>query len=94
MTNKTRTLQAVYEDGLTRLLAKDIQDEIDWQILNEMGVGRDWTEIKYSSDASRASQKEVKEWCDDKFTGGFFAFSDRIMIAGEEDIVKFMLRWS
>jgi hypothetical protein len=88
------TINSLYEDQLANIMAKNIQDEIDWQILNDMGFGHDWIEIKYSDYARDAGSEAIKEWCGDKFTYGFFAFSDRIMISVEEDVVKFMLRWS
>jgi hypothetical protein len=87
------------EDELAAVMAAEISNEIDWEILSAlMKTAKpeipEWTKIYYSDTAKKAGIVGIKAWCEEKFGHGFFAFSDRIMIAREEDVVMFMLRWS
>ena len=80
-------------------LANDIQREIDWSVLvaimkTASPTIREWTEVKFSEYAMSAGEEEIKLWAEEKLDNGFFLFYNRIMIAKEEDVVKFMLRWS
>jgi hypothetical protein len=87
------------EEELATVMAAEISNEVDWEILSALmktakpGIP-EWTEVQFSDAAKKAGREEVKAWCEEKFGHGFFLFSDRIRIAREEDVVMFMLRWS
>jgi len=86
-------------DESLNALAIDIQREIDWSILLDImrkvnPLGNEWTEVKFSEIARAAGEEEIRSWAEEKLDNGFFLFYNRIMIAKEEDVVKFMLRWA
>ena len=86
-------------DESLNALANDIQREIDWSVLvaimkTASPTIREWTEVKFSEYAMSAGEEEIKLWAEEKLDNGFFLFYNRIMIAKEEDVVKFMLRWA
>ena len=87
------------DDESLNELAKDIQQEIDWSVLLDImrkvnPHGKEWTEVKFSEYARSVNHEEIKLWAEEKLDNGFFLFYNRIMIAKEEDVVKFMLRWA
>ena len=87
------------EEAFTFALANDIQREIDWSVLvavmkTASPTIREWTEVKFSEYAMSAGEEEIKLWAEEHLDNGFFLFYNRIMIATEEDVVKFMLRWA
>ena len=89
----------VDSDEVLNALAKDIQQEIDWSILVDIMKtanphGSQWTEVKFSEYAKSADNEEIRLWAEEHLDNGFFLFYNRIMIAKEEDVVLFLLRWA
>ena len=85
--------------GFLNALAKDIQLEIDWSILVSImktasPTIKEWTEVKFSEYARSVDNEEIKLWAEEHLDNGFFLFYNRIMIAREEDVVLFLLRWA
>jgi hypothetical protein len=82
------------EQAIADMLAYDIQDDIDWEVLSKLIDTSNWIEIRLSKDTKKIGKRIVRKWVQQTFKNGVFVFSDRVMFAREEDAVLFALRWS
>jgi hypothetical protein len=82
------------EQEIADILAYDIQDDIDWQVLSKLIDTSNWTEIRLTKDTKKIGKRIVRKWVEKTFKNGVFVFSNRVMFAREEDAVLFALRWS
>jgi len=87
-------LQSAIIDTAMNILADEIADEIDWEVLSKFIDTSNWTEIKFSKTANNAGKRVIKKWAKKNFKHGFFVFRNRVIFASEEHATLFALRWS
>ena len=96
---KSRKLAASWtvdvETEIMTIMGRDIQRDIDWEVLCEIDPGRkNWIGIPFSKSARAAGDAAIEAWAKETFPGGYYVFSDRILFGRKEDAEFFMLRWS
>lgn len=99
ITAKSRKLSARWtvdvETEIMTIMGREIQDEIDWEVLCDIDPDRKhWIELNFSDTAKEAGRDVIEAWCKETFNHGYFVFSNRIMFHREADVEFFLLRWS
>jgi len=75
--------------------AKELQEEIDWEVLCEMLKEIDWVEVKLDWPKMTASlTHEIKEWCRANLKNAYHARGRTWIFSTEKDASMFILRWS
>lgn len=101
---KTRQLNATWSvsydtdmdvtisDELSKMLAEQIQQEMDFEILTSLLVTQGYKLVKLDL-SDKVS--EVVKWCDSALVGKVSTYGGRNwLFQNEEDIPFFLLRWS
>jgi hypothetical protein len=75
---------------------REIQEEIDWEIMCEMMVKLGYTkvEMKWPKRMSELEAHEIKEWCRENLQGTYQARGNIWLFAREKDASMFILKWS
>ncbi len=75
-------------------MAREIQEEIDWEILCDMFKSAGWTEIKLTwSDMTERRAHEIKEWSRQHLKGHYKARGRTWIFELEKDATLFILKW-
>ena len=97
---KSRKLKASWtvdvETEIMTIMGRDIQRDIDWQVMCEIDPNmKKWIEIPFSKSARAAGDAVIEAWVKEAFNNrGYYVFSDRILFCRNADAEFFMLRWS
>jgi len=87
-------LNVSVEDEITEVLAKEIQQEIDNEIMLDMLTTTGWTSVKYHyTDQKHAV--DVQEWCNEVVTGSanWLRIGSHYAFSRKEHAEWFILRW-
>ena len=85
------------EDLLATTLAKEIQEEIDWEVMCELMTEIGWHKIQMPvswSSMTSEFQYEVKHWTSNNMKGNYKARGRTWLFEKEKDAILFSLRWS
>lgn len=83
------------EEQIVDAMAREIQEEIDWEIMCDMMKSIGWTTVKLKWPRMTESlAHEIKEWCRTNLTGIYRARGRTWMFSKEKDAVLFSLRWA
>jgi len=72
-------------------LAKDVADEIDFDILSE-ALG--WTKVKLDKFVLRFRSLDMDIWCEQNCLGKFRSFGHKFLFENPRDATMFILRWA
>ena len=92
LTDKTNGL----EDELAAEMSKQIQEEIDWEVMCELMKEVGWTKIKMNWPHLMSEQDayEIKEWCKENLTGNYKGRAKIWVFELAKDASMFALRWA
>lgn len=91
LTDKTNGL----EDEFSAEMSRQIQEEIDWEILCELMKMSGWTQIKTSWEMKSLEEMyELKTWCESSLKGHRKGRGNTWLFELEKDAAKFALRWA
>ncbi len=75
-------------------MAREIQEEIDWEIMCDMFKSVGWTEIKLTWPEMTASRAhEIKEWSRQHLKGHYKGRGRTWIFELEKDATLFILKW-
>ena len=77
------------EQEIADKLAKEIADQIDWNILAEILISGGWTRVIRSP----MFNEDVKGWLDSVRIGHVRSMGDDWLFEKEQDAIMFSLRW-
>lgn len=85
-----------YNPEIEKEVAKALQEEIDWEILQDIMVQIGWTkiDITWPHQMSAQDAHEVKEWCRANLKGNYKGRQRIWLFEKEKDAVMFTLKWS
>jgi ssRNA-specific RNase YbeY (16S rRNA maturation enzyme) len=77
-------------------MAKEIQEEIDWEIMMGMieGLGYKHIVMKWPERMNEIQAHEIKEWCKSNLDDHFMGRGKDWLFKSEKDATMFILRWS
>ena len=81
------------EDEIMTRVAKDMANEIDWELLTSVFIKDGWTEVVLT-DYWRYNLVEVDRWCKDNCKSKVTGYKGRWLFKEAADATWFMLRWS
>ena len=84
--------EAIMED-MAKQLAKNIQEEIDFQILSDMLVSMGWHRMEFEPIRGEEEVIEIKDWIKTSCKGKVQSYGRNWLFEDEKDIAWFMLRW-
>ena len=78
------------------VLAKEIQEEIDWGMMLEIMKATGWTHVQMPWPGTMNSGRahEIKEWCKYNCVGHYKGRGNDWLFENKEEAVMFKLRWS
>lgn len=78
------------------VMAKEIQEEIDWGIMLEIMRASGWTHVimSWSARMDVTQAYEIKEWCRANCTRNYKGRGADWLFESAEEAVMFKLRWS
>ena len=76
-------------------ISKVLQEEIDWEVQQDMMVKMGWTQIEMSwpHRMSAVDAHAVKQWCRDNLQGHYKGRARIWLFEKEQDATMFVLRW-
>lgn len=82
------------ENEMSAITAKEISDQIDWEIMASVRLSIGWTattskQAKYSPDDSH----EILNWVQDYCKGKYASHAEQWIFEKQQDAVLFTLRW-
>ena len=80
-------------EELSKDLAKQIQEEIDFQIIGDMLVTMGWTRITFNPHQDEKTCADIKFWIDNYCRGNCKSLNDVWLFENEKDAMWFTLRW-
>ena len=92
LTDKTNGL----EDELSAEMGRQIQEEIDWEVLCQIMKMSGWTQITVNWPVRMAERDahEIKEWCRANLKGIYKGQGKDWLFMEEKDAIIFALRWA
>lgn len=84
--------EAVMKD-MAEQLAKNIQEEIDFQILSDMLVSMGWHHMTFEPFREEKEAAELKEWFKTNCKGKVQSYGSNWLFENEKDMAWFILRW-
>ena len=92
LTDRTNGL----EDALSEEMGRQIQEEIDWEVMCELMKISGWTQIKmdWSVRMSESDAHQIKEWCKNNLKGPYRGRGKDWLFVDEKDASMFALRWA
>lgn len=96
ITTMTKTATQVMEQQMLDRFAKEMQQEIDGEILSDLLVMQGWTKVDLPPFNSRYQAVDIFEWCQANCIGGFKEFKQfgRTFVFKEaKDATAFALKW-
>ena len=81
-------------DELVQRAAKELQEEIDFNVLAELYKQSGWMEIEFDSWHLVNAHNPVKQWLRNKCKGHYTCRGKRFLFEKESDAINFVLRWS
>ena len=84
------------EQDMMDVLAKEIQEEIDWGIMLELMKATGWTHVvmQWSNRMDSGHAHEIKEWCKANCVKNYKGRGADWLFESKEEAVMFKLRWS
>lgn len=84
------------EEEIVNTMAKEIQEEIDWEIMCDMMIALGWTKVKmtWPDRMTEAMAHTIKEWCRENLKGHYQGRGTTWIFDRKEDAVWFTLKWS
>ncbi len=74
---------------------KELQEEIDWEVLCKTLKELDWVQIKIDWPRMTAiTAHEIKEWCRANLKGAYHGRGRTWIFSEEKDAMLFSLRWA
>ncbi len=83
------------ETEISEDLSRQIQEEIDWEIMCDMMRSMGWTVVKMPWDGymTDSDAHVLKEWCTANLQGNYNARGNTWVFEKEKDASMFILRW-
>lgn len=83
------------EDEIAKEMARQMAEEIDWEILCELMKSVGWTEVKMPNDGymTDLDAHVLKEWCKANLQGNYNARGNTWVFEKEKDASMFILWW-
>lgn len=82
----------ILEDA-ARNMAKQIQEEIDFQILSDMLVSMGWHKLEFSPIQGIEDIMEINEWISKNCKGKVQSYGQNWLFEKDKDMSWFILRW-
>ena len=79
---------------LMKRMAKEIADEIDWEIMADLMVQYGWTKLKFNPLRGVEEAYDIHEWINTHAIGKVQSRGNVWLFEKEKDAVMFSLRWS
>lgn len=93
MKTTTQFYSPMLEDKILEDAAKEIQKEIDWQVLKDLLVETGWVKVELTSKWLPCTGIELDDWRKKNLTGRWYANDNIWIFEKAEDAVLFTLRW-
>lgn len=74
-------------------LAKDVADEIDFDVLSTLLVDSGWTKVELPVFASRFHLMDIDIWIEQNCSGTVKSFGNKFIFENPKDVTLFILRW-
>lgn len=92
--NKIVDLEAEHGEQMMDVLAKEIQQEIDNNIMIDLYTTDGWVKIKLARFADRYRAVDVVDWCEENIAEHEYAnFGSTFVFKNSADAEWFTLRW-
>lgn len=86
-------LQESVMKDMAETLAKQIQQEIDFQILSDMLVGMGWTKLTFHPMRDTTEVQEIQDWLKVNCKGKYQSMNEQWLFEFEKEAAWFVLRW-
>lgn len=80
-------------DEAVKRAAKEMADEIDFQVLLGLYKEIGWTEIEFNPHRTTLEVALIKEWTNANCKGHYISRSNRFLFEDEKDAMWFSMRW-
>jgi hypothetical protein len=80
------------EEAVNRA-AKDLAEDIDFDVLASLYKDMGWTEVEFSPRQSQERVAEIKEWLDKNCKGYKMSRGKRFLFEDKKEAAWFMMRW-
>lgn len=81
-------------DELVNRAAKELQEEIDFNVLAELFLQDGWTEVKFDPHCTAATAHAIKQWIDWACNGPVTSRGTRYLFREKSDAINFLLKWA
>lgn len=81
------------EDEIAENLAKEMSDEIDFEIMKELLVESGWYVIELLTLGSREQSIDIKDWVTKNCKKGFVSRGKTFVFKSKKEATWFSLRW-
>ena len=75
-------------------VARQIQAQIDREILFDILIECGWSKIALTSEWSLVSAADLHQWCEQNLTGKYQADENIWLFEKSQDAIQFALRWA
>ncbi len=89
LTDRTGDLQQAILDNMAMQIQQDMDREILWSMLSEMG----WTRVMLDSLQSNTHAVDIKYWLENNITGAYECRGRDFIFENKKDAAWFTLRW-
>ena len=81
------------EEDITNSMAKELADEIDFEIIAGMLQEMGWTKVKRSPFVSNEEAVDIRYWIDEHITGEVQSRGYTWLFEQAKDATMFILKW-
>lgn len=84
------------EDTISGRMAKQLQEEIDWEVLCSFLNDTGWTKVKieWPKNMTEAGAHEISEWCRANLKGEYKGRGHTWIFENGKDATIFLLKWT
>jgi hypothetical protein len=83
------------QQEITENMAREMAEEIDWEVLRSMLKECGWTEVKLEwPRMTEILAHEIKEWCHANLKGSYHGRGRTWIFSEEKDATLFILKWA
>ena len=91
--NATWTFEQYRDEDLVAEIAKQIQEDIDRQILWDIRKTNGWKEVKLQYPTYGKIKHKINKWCSENLKGSFEGYRGNWIFELPEEATWFTLRW-
>ena len=81
------------EKELATKMAKELSDEIDWELISDMMIAVGWTKVTMDRFDNRFHSIDIRDWLTDTCKGHYKHRGSIFMFEKVEEAEWFSLRW-